>query len=111
MIKYLWKWLIMAVAVLITAYLLPGVNVVGLWAAFVVAVVLSVANTFLKPILIILTLPVNILSLGLFTLVINAFIVMLTAYLVPGFSVASFLSAVLFSIVLSMISFVFSVIK
>ncbi len=111
MIKYLWKWLVMAVAVLVTAYLLPGVSVAGLWAAFVTAIVLSLANIFLKPILIILTLPVNILTLGLFTLVINAFIVMLTAYLVAGFSVVSFFWAIMFSIVLSLVSFVLSVIK
>ena len=101
----------MAVAVLVTAYLLPGVYVEGLWASFVVAVVLSLANTFLKPLLVILTLPVNILSLGLFTLVINAFIVLLTDYLVAGFAVGGFWWALAFSVVLSLVSFALRVIR
>lgn len=92
------------VAVLVAAYLVPGVEVDGYVTAFLVAVVLGVLNTFLKPILIILTLPVTILTLGLFTLVINAGLVMLATSLIAGFAVSGFLSAVLFAFALSLVN-------
>lgn len=100
----LWHWLVSAAAVLIASYLLPGVAVSGIGAALLVALVLGVINVFLRPILIILTLPVNILTLGLFTFVINAFLIMLTAAIVPGFSVRNFWWALLFSLVLSLVN-------
>jgi len=91
-------------AVLISAYVLPGVKVDGVFTALVVAVVLSVVNTFIKPLVVLLTLPINIMTLGLFSLVINALMVMLVAAVVPGFQVDGILWAVVFSIVLSVIS-------
>lgn len=97
------------VAVLITAWILPGVAVEDFWKAFVVAVVLSLLNTFLKPLLIILTIPVTILTLGLFLLVINAGIIMLAGAIVPGFTVASFWWALLFSIILSLLTTLFGI--
>jgi putative membrane protein len=107
---YVLSWLINAVAILIAAYLLPGINVSGFWAALVLALVLGIMNTILKPILIILTLPVNILTLGLFTFVINALLVLLAAAIVPGFAAAGFWWALLFSLVLSVISWAMSAI-
>lgn len=98
------NWLVSAFAILVTAYLLPGVHVQSLTAALVAAVVLGVINAFIKPILIILTLPINILTLGLFTFVINALVIILTADIVPGFKVDGFWWALLFSIVLSLIN-------
>lgn len=98
------KLLITALAVIISSYLLPGVEVAGFVDALVVAFVLGVLNALLKPILIILTIPVTILSLGLFLLVINAFIIQLTAFFVRGFDVANFFWALLFSIILSLIT-------
>jgi len=92
------------IAVLISAYVLPGVVVDGFLAAIVVAVILSVVNTFIKPLIMLLTLPINILTLGLFSLVINALMVMLVDVVVPGFQVAGILWALIFSIVLSLIS-------
>ncbi|MFZ2500533.1 MAG: phage holin family protein [Minisyncoccia bacterium] len=102
----LFHWLISTVAVGIAAYVVPGV-VVTIPGAFVVAVALGALNLFLRPILIVLTLPITVLTLGLFSLVINALLVMLTAYLVPGFSIAGFWSALYFALVLSVIHWVF----
>ncbi len=93
-----------AVAVLITAYLLPGIVVESFFVALVVAVVLGFLNMVVKPILVILTLPINILTLGLFTLVINAGLILLTSTLVEGFLVSSFWWALLFSLILSLVN-------
>lgn len=98
------NWLISAVAILVAAYILPGVQVSSFTAALVAAVVLGIINAVIKPILLILTLPINLLTLGLFTFVINALVIILTANLVPGFKVAGFWWALLFSIVLSLIN-------
>ncbi|MBF8249894.1 MAG: hypothetical protein HW400_495 [Candidatus Levybacteria bacterium] len=96
--------IVSAIAVVVSAYILPGVKVDGLLTAVVVAVVLGAVNMFIKPILILLTLPLTILSLGLFTFVINALLILLVSNLVPGFKVEGFLSALLFSLVLSVVS-------
>lgn len=98
------NWLVSALAILVAAYILPGVQVSSFTTALVVAVVLGIINAFLKPILLILTLPINILTLGLFTFVINALIIILTSDLVPGFKVQGFWWALIFSIVLSIIN-------
>ena len=96
--------LINAAAVFATGYLLPGISIQNFWTAILVAIVLGVLNTFLKPILSILTLPITIITLGLFQLVINAVIVLLVAAIVPGFGVENFWWAILFAIVLSIVS-------
>jgi putative membrane protein len=98
------KLLINALAVIIAAYLLPGIEVDGFLAAVVVAVVLGIINAFIKPVVILLTLPLHLLTLGLFTLVVNALLIMLAGIVVPGFIVAGFWWALLFSIVLSVVS-------
>jgi len=98
------NWIISSLAILASAYLLPGVSVDSLIAALTAAIVLGLANAILKPILILLTLPINFLSMGLFTLVINAALVMLTAYIVPGFLVTGFWWAVLLGLILSLVS-------
>ncbi len=101
-----------ALAVIISAYILPGVKVDGFLTAVIVAVVLGVVNMFIKPILLLLTLPLNILTLGLFTFVINAFLVLLVSNIVPGFKVEGFLYALIFSLVLSVVSsFLYSLAK
>ena len=105
---FLIHWLIRAVAIVITAYLLPGVHLTGFIAALATADVLGLINTFIKPLLLLLTLPLNILTLGLFTLVINALLIMLTSALVPGFAVAGFGWALLFGLVLSVINYALS---
>ena len=90
-------------SVIATAYILPGVVVSSILTAAIVAVVLGTLNTFVKPILLFLALPITFLTLGLFTLVINAVLVLIAAELVPGFEVVSFWYAILFSIVISLI--------
>ena len=103
--SFLFHWLIRALAIVITAYLLPGVRLSGFFAALVTALVLGLINTFIKPLLLLLTLPLNILTLGLLTFVINAMLILLTSALVPGFAVAGFWWALLFSMVLAIINY------
>ena len=107
--KTLIHFLVSAVAILITAYVLPGVHVSGLLAAFVLAVVLGAINLILRPILIFLTLPITILTLGLFVLVINGLLIMLASYIVPGFAVDNFWWALLFGVVLAIVNWVLQV--
>jgi putative membrane protein len=101
---FLVQWLIAAVAVLISAYILPGVTVKGFFAALVTALVLGLINAFLRPVLLILTLPITVLTLGLFYFVINALLIMLTGAIVPGFEVRNFWWALLFGLVLSIVN-------
>jgi putative membrane protein len=93
-----------ALAVFVTARVLPGVTLDGFVTALVVAVVLGVVNSLLRPVLLLLTLPVNILTLGLFTFVIIGGLVQLVSWLVPGFHVASFWWALVFAFVLWLVS-------
>ncbi|MCX6796462.1 MAG: phage holin family protein [Candidatus Falkowbacteria bacterium] len=104
------KWLLTAVAIMLSAYLVPGVIVSGFWTAFWLAALLALLNITLKPLLILLTLPINILTLGLFIFVINAVIIWFASTLLKGFGVDSFFSALLFSLVLSIFSYLFNVI-
>jgi putative membrane protein len=100
--KYVINWIVMTLAVFIGAQILPGIEVNGFFTAFLVAVVWGMVNIFLKPILIILTLPINIFTLGIFTLVINAGLVLLTEKIVgSGFVVDGFWWALAFSLVVS----------
>lgn len=93
-----------AVGVLIAAYVLPGVNVDGFFAAIVVSVILGILNWTVKPLLILFTLPLTFLTLGLFLLVINALIILLADSIVPGFQVEGFWWALLFSLVLTVLN-------
>ena len=102
-------WIVSVVAILVASYIVPGVSVT-LLGAIVMAIVLGILNIFLKPIISILTLPVTILTLGLFSLVINALLIMLADALVPDFSIGGFWIAVLFSIVLSLVNAFFHLI-
>jgi putative membrane protein len=101
MINLLVRFLLNGVAVLLTAYLLPHVDVKNYESALVTALVLSVANVIIKPILIVLTIPITVLTLGLFLLVINALIILLVDHFVPGFSVDGFWWALAFSLIMS----------
>ena len=96
--------LISALAVFASAYILPGVHVDTFLTAIIVAVILGVVNMILKPILVILTLPITIVTLGLFYFVINALMILLVANLVPGFTVDGFWWALIYSLVLSIVS-------
>lgn len=98
------NWLISALAILVSAYILPGVRVNDFMTALVAAVVLGIINAVLKPILILLSLPITILTLGLFTLVIDALLMLLTSRIVPGLQIQGFWWALLFSLVLSIVN-------
>lgn len=102
--KLIIKLLTNGLAVMIAAYLLPGVHVQSFFVAIVAGVVLGVVNMIVRPILTILTLPLSILTLGLFTFVINGLCVLIASNFVPGFAISSFGWALLFSIVLSLIN-------
>tara|TARA_Y100000815_G_scaffold223332_1_gene210324 strand:+ start:63 stop:410 length:348 start_codon:yes stop_codon:yes gene_type:complete len=97
------RLLLNALAVFILAYVLGGVSVDGYGSALIVAIVLAILNVLVKPILVILTLPVTILTLGLFLLIINALIILLADKLIDGFSVDGIWIAILFSILLSIL--------
>ena len=102
------KILINGLAVFLTAYLLRGVSIKNFGHALLVAVVLAIVNAILKPILVILTIPITILTLGLFILVINALLIMLVDAILSGFKVKNFWWALLFSIILSIINGILS---
>lgn len=105
------NWLASALVIIIASYILPGVQVASFWTALLVAFVLGVFNILLKPLLILLTLPITVLTLGLFTIVINAMLVLLASAMIPGFTVESFWSALLFSIVVAIINLLVSKIE
>ena len=100
------KWVIMAASIMLAAYIIPGVVVKGFFAALWAALFIGIINVLVKPFLILITLPINILTLGLFTFVINALLVLLASSIIKGFEVKGFWVAMLFSIVLSLINFV-----
>ncbi|MBV6460523.1 MAG: hypothetical protein HJHJAOHD_00638 [Flavobacteriales bacterium] len=106
-IRWIGKLFASALAVMIVAYILPGVHVKDFITGLLVAVVLSLLNNLLKPILIILTIPVTVLTFGIFLLVINSAIILLASSLVPNFKVDGFWWALLFSVLLSFINSIF----
>jgi putative membrane protein len=106
--EFLGKLLITAVAVLVSTYLLPGVEIDNILAAILVAAVLSFLNAIVKPVLIILSLPITVLTLGLFLLVINAVIIQIADWLIDDLKVHGFWYALLFSLVLSLVNSVFN---
>ncbi len=110
--KFLLKMVLSAVAVLVLAEILPGVGVDSYMSALIVAVLLAILNAIVKPLLIILTLPVTIVTLGLFLLVINAAIILMADHFVSGFGVNGWLWALIFSVLLSVFqSILYSILK
>jgi putative membrane protein len=99
--SFIIRFLLNGLAILLTAYLLPGVDVEDYGTALIVALVLSIANVIVKPVLIVLTIPITILTLGLFLLVINALIILLADWFVDGFNVDGFWWAFLASIIMA----------
>ncbi len=108
--NFLIKTLIVAAAVILASYVLPGVAVDRFTTALLVALALSLLNFFVKPVLIILTLPITILTLGLFLFIINAFVIVLAGKLVTGFRVDSIWWALLFSVLLSFFAYILEII-
>ncbi len=106
---FIFRLLIHVAAILIISYLLPGlIRVDDVWAALVAAFLLGIVNAILRPILVFFTLPITILTLGLFLLVINGLMLWLVSALVSGFHVNGFWGAVLGSLLISMVSWVLS---
>ncbi len=106
MLKNIVKFLVNGASVYATAYLLSGVSVESFSVALIVSLVIAVLNILVKPILSFLSLPATILTLGLFTFIIDALIIFIASKIVPGFVVDSFTTAIVFSIVLTIISYV-----
>jgi putative membrane protein len=98
------RWLIYAVAIMLLTYIVPGISVKNFYSALVAALILGLVNAVIRPLLILLTLPVNILTLGLFTLVINALMLWLVASIVKGFDVKNFVAAFFGALILWAVS-------
>jgi putative membrane protein len=104
MARFLLQWLVVAVALFVTAYILPGVSVTS-WAALAIAaLVLGFVNAVVRPVLTLLTLPITVVTLGLFYLVVNGLAFALAAWVVPGFTVSGFGWAVLGALLVSLFS-------
>ncbi len=95
-------------ALIITSFILDSVNISGVFAAFIAAIIFAVFNISIKPVLIILSLPINILSFGLFTFIINGIIFSMVAFIVPGFTVSGFFGAIIGSIFVSLLNIIIS---
>jgi len=106
--NWLTKLFLTTILVIFLAYILPGVEIYSFWSALGVALVLAFLNTFLKPLLIIITIPFTIITFGLFLLVINAFIILIADAMIDGFVVNGFWWALVFSLVLSFINSLFN---
>lgn len=101
------RFLLSGVAVMLAAYLLPGVHVTDYWTALLVALVLSIVNLIVRPLLILFTIPITVVTLGLFLLVINALMILLVDFLIDDFSVSGFWRALAFSLILSLFNSMF----
>ena len=98
------RWIGFALVIMFISWVVPGISVSGFLNALLVAVVIAVINVFIKPVLLLITLPINIITLGLFTLVINALLFMFAGYIAPGFEVEGFFSAFVGALLLSILS-------
>ncbi|MBS6603474.1 MAG: phage holin family protein [Brachyspira sp.] len=104
MIALFLKWVGLALAMMFVGWIVPGITISNFVTALIAAAVIALVNIFIKPILVFLTLPINILTLGIFILVINALLFMFVAYLVPGVEVNGFWSAFIGALLLSILS-------
>ena len=102
------RWLLLTIAIILTSYLGVGIHVRGFFSAFFAAMVLGVLNALFRPILLLITLPINILTLGLFTFVINALLLLMVSGVVSGFYVHGFWAALFGSLVISLVSWLLS---
>ena len=102
--KLLLRWLLNVVTLIAIAYYLPGVEVAGFYAALITALILGLVNAVIRPVLLVLTLPINLLTLGLFTFVINGMMFWFVATIVEGFDVASYSAAFMGALVMSLVS-------
>ena len=105
---WLLHWVVNALAIMLAAWLISGVTVNTFWAAIWLVVLLGLINLVLKPLLIVLTLPINLLTLGLFTFVIDALLILFASSIIQGFIVNGFLAALVFSLILTLFNYVLS---
>lgn len=98
------NWLASALIIIIAAYVLPGVHIENFWTALLLALVLGLLNLIVKPLLVLLTLPITILTMGLFLVVINALMILLASTIVPGFTVDGFWWALVYGLLISLIN-------
>lgn len=98
--------IINTIAVLVTNYILPGINIASFWTALWVAILLGIVNSILRPIIFILTLPINILTIGLFSFVIMGFMVYIVSAIVPGFTVNNFWWAIAFALIVALTNWI-----
>ena len=98
------RWVILTVSILMTSYLVDGIHIGGFFSALFAAATLGILNAFFRPILFLITLPINLLTLGLFTFVINAVLLMMVSGVISGFYVAGFGSALFGSLLISIVS-------
>jgi putative membrane protein len=106
MLTIITRWLTVTAVILLSSILIPGIKVDELSTAVIAAALLGIINIFIRPILIVLTLPLNILTLGFFTFIINAFLLKLVAYFVSGFEINNFLSALLCALLISVVNWI-----
>ena len=102
------RWLLLTISIILTSYLVDGIYVASFFSALFAALVLGILNALFRPVLIVITLPINILTLGLFTFVINALLLKMVSGVVPGFYVYGFWSAVFGSLIISLVSWLLS---
>ena len=104
MLNTVLKWLIFSLIIIFISWIIPGINVENFFSAMIACLALALVNTFIKPFLQVITLPINIITLGLFTLVINAILFELVAFVTPGLEIENFMSAILGALLLSLAS-------
>ncbi len=106
---FLTKTIVLTLAIIIASYVLPGVHVQNIFIAIITAIVISLLNNFIRPILIVLTLPFTVITMGIFLLVINAVIILLTSKIIPQFHVDGFWTAFWFSLLITFLSYLFDI--
>jgi len=100
------RLVISAFAVILSAYILPGVSVKSFWTALWIALILTLLNVFITPIMVFLTIPITIITFGLFLFVINAVVILIASALISGFQVNGFIWALIYSIILTIVSYI-----
>ena len=104
------RWILFTLAIIFVAWLVPGINVDNFQSAMLITVIMALINIFIRPLIVFITLPINILTLGLFTLVINALLFMIAGYIAPGVEVDGFLAAFLGSVVLAFLGLIINMV-
>jgi len=104
MLNLIVRWILLALALMLIAWIVPGIAVTNFFVALLAAVVIGFINVFIRPIVLFLSIPINIVTLGLFTFIVNALMLLLVSAIVPGFTIDGFLNAILGSLLLSVLS-------